>query len=469
MKRIVLVVVTLLFPFILSGQNSDILKDAQDLFAAGKYSDAVTKFQEAVNKLSGRDRNIAQLQLATAKTCVEALSKAKTAESAKDYDTAIAEYQKVLDANPNDTRVKGIQYAAQRAKEEANPSLSVSKNSISFSSSGGTQKITVDCSMNWILVDQTSSMCTVSKNGNEITITCTSNSSYTSRDTYFTVRTTNGIKEQRVSISQSGSTYSSSSSATTKRSSSTATYLTISPVYIFADNNDGTAIVNVKTDASDYTISSLPYWCTVKSKDKTWFAISYTANPYSTSRSNWFEVTAGGKSIKVTIEQERKQSYYSGSSSSSGYGGHSGSASSSSDIAFRIGLDVSMDYFLSSNYNSYSYYDSYDKETPICFGAGLRARIGRYDQFFNLIGGVRYMSGRNHSGVLVPVLLNMNLLRSEYLGISLYLGGGYEFGFSDTYYSNAMVQFGVCGSHYDLSMYYKPNYEVLGLGFTYYF
>ena len=477
MKRIVLVVATLLIPLILFGQNSGLLKDAQDLFAAGNYSAAVTKFQEAVNKLSGRDRNIAQLQLATARTCVEALSNAKTAESAKDYDKAIAEYQKVLDANPNDTRVKGLQDAARRLKQEANPSLSVSKSSISFSSSGGTQKITVSCSMTWTLVDQTSSMCTVTRSGNEITITCTSNSSYSSRNTYFTVKTTNGVKEQRVSITQSGSTYSSSSSSS-GRTSSTASYLNVSPTSITAERTEGTVIVDVKTDASDYSVSLLPSWCKVKSKYKTWFSLSYTANPNSSSRSDWFNVTAGGKTVKVTITQKANYSSYSGSSSSSGYGGYSGYSSSrsaySSDKTFRIGLDASMDCFLGSNYNSYSYYDSYyydsyDYDTPISFGIGLRARIGRYDQLFNLIGGVRYVFGSKHSGVLVPVLLNMNLLRSEDLGISMYLGGGYEFGFSNTYGGDAMLQLGMCGSHYDLSMYYKPSYQVLGLGFTYYF
>lgn len=468
MKRIVLVVATLLISLILFGQNSGLLKDAQNLFAAGNYSAAVTKFQEAVNKLSGRDRNIAQLQLATARTCVEALNNAKMAESAKDYDKAIAEYQKVLDANPNDTRVNGLQDTARRLKQEANPSLSVSKSSISFSSSGGTQKITVNCSMTWTLVDQTSSMCTVSRSGNEITITCASNSSSSSRNTYFTVKTTNGVKEQRVSISQSGNTYSSSSSSP----SSTASYLNVSPTSITAERTEGIVIVDVKTDASDYSVSLLPSWCKVKSKNKTWFSLSYTANPNSSSRSDWFKVTAGGKTVKVTITQKANYSSYSGLSSSSGYGGYSGSSSSRSsyrsDKAFRIGFDASMNCFLGGDYNTYSDYDSYDYDTPISFGIGLRARIGRYDQLFNLIGGVRYVFSK-YSGMLVPVLLNMNLPRSKDLGISMYFGGGYEFGFSNTYGSDAMLQFGLCGSHYDLSMYYKPSYEVLGLGFTYYF
>ena len=467
MKRIVLIFITSLLPLVLLGQNSSLLKDAQDLFADGNYSAAVSKFQEAVNKLSGKDQKIAQLQLATARTCVAALSNAKTAETSKDYDKAISEYQKVLDANPNDSRVKGLQDTARKLKQEANPSLSISQNSLSFPSSGGTQKITVNCSMAWALVDETSSMCTVTRSGNEISIICSANTSYSPRSTYFTVKTTNSIKEQRVSISQSGNSGSSSSSG---RSSSSASYLNVSPSSIQAGSTESTLIVDVKTDARDYSVSALPSWCKVRNKYETWFSLSCAANPNSSSRSDWFNVTAGGKTVRVTITQEGKSYSYSRSSS---YGGYPSKSTYSSDKGFRIGLDVSMDGFMNDD-SSDSYYDpyydsSYDEDTGISFGLGLRARVGRYDQFFNLIGGIRYVFGSNHSGVMVPVLLNMNLFQFEEDGISMYFGGGYEFGSSDKYGGDSMFQFGMCGSHYDLSMYYKPSYEVLGLNFTYYF
>lgn len=359
MKRLLLIIATLIIPLFAQGQNSSLLKDAQDLFAAGNYSAAVAKFQESVNKLSGRERNIAQLQLSTAKTCVDALNKASTAESSKDFDAAISQYQRILDANPNDTRVKGLQEAAQEAKLEANPTLTTSNNSLCFSSSGGTQKIMVNCSIAWALVDQTSSMCTVSRSGNDISVTCLSNSSSLSRNTFFIVKTANGVKEQKITVSQSGRTYSSSSSS--RSTTRSATYLNVSPTSIYVEKTEGTAIIDVKTDADDYSISLLPIWCKVKNEYKTWFSISYTANPNSSSRSDWFNVTAGGKTVKVTITQNANYSSYSGSSS---YGGRSSSSSNSgfsryssysykSDKAFRIGLDASMDIFF-NNDNSYS-------------------------------------------------------------------------------------------------------------------
>ena len=66
MKRFLLIVTVSLFPLVVFGQSNNLLKDAQDLFAAGDYSAAVTKFQEAVDKLSGEVRNIAQIQLGPA-------------------------------------------------------------------------------------------------------------------------------------------------------------------------------------------------------------------------------------------------------------------------------------------------------------------------------------------------------------------------------------------------------------------
>lgn len=302
MKKIVLVVATLLIPLILFGQNSSLLKDAQDLFAAGNYTAAVTKFQEAVNKLSGRERNIAQLQLATARTCVEALSNAKTAESAKDYDKAIAEYQTILDANPNDSRVKNLQDAAKIAKREANPTLSVSRSSLSFSSSGGTEKITVSSSMTWTVSGQFSNMCTITRAGNEITIVCSPNTSSTPRNCELLIKTNNGIKQQRVSISQTGKSYSSNTNPSHNNSTSNAT-LTLPTTDITVPSIAGTRNIYVTTNADSFQIELLPKWCKVTNRYKTYFVLAYEANPSSYSRSDWFRVRVGAKTVRIDITQ----------------------------------------------------------------------------------------------------------------------------------------------------------------------
>ena len=68
MKRFLLLVTIFLFPLVVFGQNNNLLNDANDLFTAGDYSAAVKKYQEAVNKLTGEDRKIAQIRLISAQT-----------------------------------------------------------------------------------------------------------------------------------------------------------------------------------------------------------------------------------------------------------------------------------------------------------------------------------------------------------------------------------------------------------------
>ena len=167
------------------------------------------------------------------------------------------------------------------------------------------------------------------------------------------------------------------------------------------------------------------------------------------------------------MTQKGKNNYYPDS-----YGSNRNrTESTSSNKTFTLGFDVSLDYFDSYNYsNHYDYYETYDYRYPISYGVGLRARIGRFDQLINLIGGIRYVSGNGEVGLMAPVFLNMNLIRHDLL--SLYIGGGYEFSCLDTntYYNDWIIQGGfLFGPHTDLQLFYKPDLKVMGAGFTYYF
>ena len=126
------------------------------------------------------------------------------------------------------------------------------------------------------------------------------------------------------------------------------------------------------------------------------------------------------------------------------------------DKLFHVGADASVDFFLSSG-------------TRVSPGAGLgvRARLGRYDQWVNLVGGIRYIYGRRLSGVQVPILLNVNLIKGG--SITAYLGAGYEFDFIGTYYGCMKFQTGLAYRQFDFRVFYKPYQGDLGAGFTYYF
>lgn len=137
--------------------------------------------------------------------------------------------------------------------------------------------------------------------------------------------------------------------------------------------------------------------------------------------------------------------------------GQEGGAAPGADKTFRIGADASADFFLGPG-----------RLPPVSIGLGVRARYGRPDQWFNVIGGLRYIYGTRLSGIMIPVLLNVNLIRTD--AFSAYLGGGYEFDFIGTYWGAAKYQAGfLVGPHADIQISYKPYQGALGLGFTYYF
>lgn len=123
---------------------------------------------------------------------------------------------------------------------------------------------------------------------------------------------------------------------------------------------------------------------------------------------------------------------------------------------FHIGADASVDCFTTSDH----------KLSP-SFGLGVRARLGRYDQWVNLVGGVRYIYGARLSGVQVPILLNVNLLKGS--PVSAYFGAGYEFDFIGTYLGCMKFQTGLSYGPFDFRVFYKPYQGDLGAGITYYF
>ena len=93
---------------------------------------------------------------------------------------------------------------------------------------------------------------------------------------------------------------------------------------------------------------------------------------------------------------------------------------------FHVGIDTSVDCFLPAG-----------NSITASAGLGVRARLGRYDQWVNLVSGVRYIYGKRLSGIQVPVLLNVNLVKGW--PVSAYLGAGYEFDFIGTYCAESNV------------------------------
>ena len=93
-------------------------------------------------------------------------------------------------------------------------SLTVSTESLSFSSAGGSRTITVNSSSSWKIGTKTYDWGHLSTNGNTVTLRVDANTSTNSRTDYFTIKS--GNLEKRINISQSGNTQTTSKIATIK-------------------------------------------------------------------------------------------------------------------------------------------------------------------------------------------------------------------------------------------------------------
>ena len=559
MRKALTLLLLILVPMVLWGQDSQLLKTADDLFASGKYSAATEKYQECVRSLSGQEKRIAEMGLRRSQACATALANAQSAMSSRNYDTAISEYQVIVDSNPADSNAKSQLEKAKKLRQDAMTTLSVSKTSLSFSYSGGSQSVNVTSNSDWVIGDKSAAL-TVTKSGSTVSVMCPANSSTSAVDMYFYIKTSNGVKQQRVTVKQEGkpearltvtptniSVSSGSGTYTVYVTSSTGTYtislppswcsvknkydsyfvlsyqnnpngesrtgyfyvksgsasqriditqdagaatLGVAPTTLSLSASDGTSRTIYVSTNTTYTVTDLPYWCTVVNKTASSFAISYTRNTYSTARTGAFYVRAGNRSQRIDVTQKAassssSSSYGSGSSSSSSSsrsGSYGGYTSPRRDPFVRFGLGLSMDILIRDNPSS-SYYDDYydpyyyggynnyygsssNTTTAFGFGVGVRMRIGRTDNWFNLITGGRYVFGKQFSGWMIPALLNWNIINSD--SFDFYLGGGYEFGLGSGYSGAGIVQMGFATPHTDFSFYYRFK-ETLGVGFTWYF
>ena len=93
-------------------------------------------------------------------------------------------------------------------------SLTVSTESLSFSSAGGSRTITVNSSSSWKIGTKTYDWGHLSTDGNTVTLRVDANTSTNSRTDYFTIKS--GNLEKRINISQSGNTQITSNNATIK-------------------------------------------------------------------------------------------------------------------------------------------------------------------------------------------------------------------------------------------------------------
>jgi hypothetical protein len=81
-----------------------------------------------------------------------------------------------------------------------------------------------------------------------------------------------------------------------------ATNLCVSNENITFSESGGKILIDVTTDASDYQITNLPFWCKVGNKYANWFSLVCDVNT-GTKRSDRVKIIAGGKEVNIIINQ----------------------------------------------------------------------------------------------------------------------------------------------------------------------
>ena len=295
LKKVVSIIIAL-FVAIQAFAQSNLLQEGDKLFDNGEYAQAVLKYNEAFKATSGKNRQIADIKRNRAKYCQEHLKLADAEYSQRHYSKARTEYQTVLDSNPKDSYAR-----SQIERCNNNGTFKAALTVSNISKDGGTETLTVISNTDWYLSATASSMFTVAKNDNSLTIKCDRNHSGSPRSDYFYVNTKGDAKQIKITVKQPGYQAPKTSSQ-----QSSKVILSVSKTEITTTAESSTVVIDVNTNASDYSVILLPSWCYIKTKYPTWFSIGCNPNMQSKDRSDYFKVVAGGKEAKINITQKGK-------------------------------------------------------------------------------------------------------------------------------------------------------------------
>ncbi len=287
MKQIAVLLLFLVFSSLAFAQSSS-LQEGNSCFANGDYACAIEKYKDALRSPDERQKKIAGDNLMQAEKCFELRRMADAAFNSKNFIKAKEYYLSLINENSKD------EYAKAQLNEIkiALITLSVSKNSILFSSSGGKENIIVTTEADSYSVGILPSWCSVQKNGKHLLITCTENASDTERTGNLILSA--GSKTHSIGIRQSGKQAVSTLSVSKEKLSFTS-----------AGGKSGK--ISVNTNALYFSISLVPSWCSVQSFNGH-FIITCSSNNSTQSRFDWFKVTAGNNEVKVYVTQEGNNS-----------------------------------------------------------------------------------------------------------------------------------------------------------------
>lgn len=290
MKRITMIIIAAFSAFSSIGQNT--LEEGDRCFDNGNYACAEAKYSEVFKSATGADKNSADIGLSRARWCADHINAADQAFKNENYKLAIENYEGVLESNPKDTYAKSQIAKCKNILYPPAIKLEVSKTNLSFPSSGGNESITVNTNAVSYSVNVLPYWCSVEKYSGYFVITCVENSINVSRTDYFTVSA--GNKTVRVNVSQSSATIAPKGTLRVTKES-----------LIFSSSGGSSEVITVYSNSGSYSISLVPWWCTVQQNSDSFF-VSCKANRSKKTRSNWFKVSDGYNELIISVSQAGK-------------------------------------------------------------------------------------------------------------------------------------------------------------------
>jgi len=383
MKRIVILFIAVITAT--SAHSQAYLQDGDLCFDSGDYACAITNYDRAFRNASGEDeQNIADMKRLRAENCSIWLQSANQAFNNKDYALAKENYLTVLDSNPKDSYAKEQLEKCNNFFKPAT-TLSVSKEKLSYSSTGGNENITVATNVSSYSISTLPSWCTVQKYPGYFTVTCNTNAESTARSGDFTV--TAGDKIAKINVSQAGSIpkLPETTLSVTKKSIS------------FSSSGGKSETIRIYSNAPTYSVSVVPSWCTVQ-RYSGYIIVTCNAN-YGSERKDFFTIQAGDKSMRIDVTQSGTSKANSNTYSSGNSNRHTSYKKKkcfncpNTKYAWGISLgyvEKGLNYpIINGNYGDYSYYEELEgiqlglRYEPL-FKYGFGLNTGIFYEYYTL-------------------------------------------------------------------------------------
>ena len=173
-----------------------------------------------------------------------------------------------------------------QAKE--NSRLSITPLSLEFDARGGSQIINVNTNVSSWSYTAVYSWISISKSGTTLTITCKENPNTNERKDEFEIKALEKTVKVRI-----------------RQKAKENTTLTVTPTTLEFDAAIGSNTINVNTNASLWTFSSVPSWLSVR-KNGSFLTVSCRENTNTYERTGDFTINALEKSVKINITQKGK-------------------------------------------------------------------------------------------------------------------------------------------------------------------